>query len=109
MNGYKSWWEIMDDDRKMDERIEELETENDMKELEMDDDKNRCQSLADIHEDIEKYFVQLNDIGHDLGYTELGREVKTNDEIKEDILNIIKRYIKGKIIYNHSYPLIQQK
>ena len=29
----KSWWEIMDEDMKMDERIEELETENDMKEL----------------------------------------------------------------------------
>ena len=46
---------------------------------------------ADIHEDIEKYFVQLNDIGHDLGYTELGREVKTDDEIKEDVLNIIDK------------------
>jgi len=64
----KSWWEIMEDD-----------------------EKNRCQLLADIHEDIEKYFVQLNDIGHDLGYTELGREVKTDDEIKEDVLNIIDK------------------
>ena len=29
----RSWWEIMDEDMQMDERIEELETENDMKEL----------------------------------------------------------------------------
>jgi len=71
-NEPKSWWEIMEDD------------------------KNRCQSLADIHEDIEKYFVQLNDIGHDLGYTELGREVKTDDEIKEDVLNIIDERLEDE-------------
>ena len=32
----KSWWEIMDEDMQMDERIEELETENDMKILEVE-------------------------------------------------------------------------
>ena len=49
---------------------------------------------ADIHEEVEKYFVQLRDIGHDLGYTELGREVKTDDEMKEDILDIVDKHFE---------------
>ena len=32
----RSWWEIMEEDMQMDERIEELETENDMKILEVE-------------------------------------------------------------------------
>lgn len=51
---------------------------------------------SDIHEDVEKYFVQLNDIGHDLGYTELGREVKTDDEIKKDVLDIVDKHFETK-------------
>ena len=55
---------------------------------------------ADIHEDVEKYFVQLNDIGHDLGYTGLVPEQRrfnaltAAEKLKEDVLDIVDKHFE---------------
>jgi hypothetical protein len=43
---------------------------------------------ADIHEDIEKYFVQLNDIGNDLNH------YKSDAQVQEDVLDIVDKHFE---------------
>ena len=43
---------------------------------------------TEIHEDVEKYFVQLNDIGNDLNH------YKSDAQVQEDILDIVDKHFK---------------